>query len=364
MRSLLLITTVVGGACDPHHDALGPRELAYREIATIPVGEHPVAFALVDFDRDGDRDVLVPALVTPDLTILRNEGGSFTALPPIGLAGGALSIVAADFDGDGADEIAISMPPAAMVQVLSLRPDGSLVELESWPIQTGYLAVGDFDGDLHADLILSTWVTASASVLLGDGAGGFEVAGSFDTPHNLTTVCLDDLDRDGSTDLVMTGAEENELWVDLGGTVAVTPTGAWPLGLIPVQLDDDSALELVGSANLSDSLFVVDVVDGLALAVEEIPFIGQPSGVATGDLDQDGRADVVVAAKGGDRIDLLLGDGARGLGYAMTLATGSGPTPVGLEDLDGDGCLDIVVVNSFSNDVTIFACSDPGGSQR
>lgn len=334
-----MVATTLGlvlAGCAPAPDA-PPRAIAYREVGRFPVGEHPVALAVLG------NDVYVPGLVAPTLTVV--EGG-LVARPPVELPGGVLSVAVGDFDEDGADELALSMPPARRIAILG----GGAWESDD----PGFIAAGDVDGDGHVDLVSAS---ATATLLRGDGAGGLETAGTIAAPDGVSSVTIADVDGDGANDVLMTGWRDATLWLDAGTSVMTAATAAWPLHVVGVQLDSDAPLELVGAANQGDALFVANL-RGADLDLEELAFIGQPAMIACGDLDGDGDEDLAVTAKGGDRVDLLAGDGRGGLAPAVTLPTGWGPTPVALSDLDDDGCLDIAVANSFSNDVVIFFCKE------
>lgn len=71
----------------------------------------------------------------------------------------------------------------------------------------------------------------------------------------------------------------------------------------------------------------------------------QPSGEATGDLNGDGRPDLIVANVAENTVSIFL-DAANGrLGARFDYATGPNPRAVALGDFNGDGFLDIAVVN-------------------
>lgn len=75
-----------------------------------------------------------------------------------------------------------------------------------------------------------------------------------------------------------------------------------------------------------------------------------PTGIATGDLDNDGDLDLVTS--GGSNLSVLLGDGVGGFGAATTYPPGAGSlgSPV-LGDFNRDGLLD--VANSTSTGVRV-----------
>src|ERR1017187_5894275 len=70
--------------------------------------------------------------------------------------------------------------------------------------------------------------------------------------------------------------------------------------------------------------------------------------LATGDLNGDGKADVVVASSPATAgsVSVLLGNGDGTLGTEHTYPARSHPAAVALADFNGDGKLDAAVVNS------------------
>jgi hypothetical protein len=337
-----------------------PRPIAFRETALHAVGEHPLAVVITDFDLDGDSDALVPGFLTPDLTILRNDAGSLVALPQIQLAGGVIFATSADFDEVGLDDLALSMSSLGIVQLVHIDPTGGIQVISGSPVpQAGPVAVGELDGDGHLDVVASRYEGGMAFVLRGDGTGRLSQAEIFAVPQIASSGCMEDLNGDGIDEIILTGADPGEVWLRADGEIVRASTGGtWPMGVIASQIDGDDELELVGAVNQGEKLFIADLHDD-ALSMRELPFVGQPAGLAAGDLDGDGHVDLVVTAKGADRVDVLRGDGAGNFEYVLSLATGWGPTPVALADLDLDGCLDLLVVNSFSNDVSQFMCDQP-----
>lgn len=79
-----------------------------------------------------------------------------------------------------------------------------------------------------------------------------------------------------------------------------------------------------------------------------------PLGLATGDLNGDGRADIVAANTGSANVSVLLGQSDGTLAAATQHAVGTTPTSVAIGDLDGDGRADIVAANSSSNTISVL----------
>jgi hypothetical protein len=76
--------------------------------------------------------------------------------------------------------------------------------------------------------------------------------------------------------------------------------------------------------------------------------LGTPGDLAAGDLNGDGRLDLVAVNAGRDTVMALLGNGDGTFGAARHFAAGSFPNSVALADFNRDGRLDLVTTNQLS----------------
>lgn len=150
---------------------LGDGDGAFIEYAgTRPsTGDTPGALALADFNDDGYLDIVVPnsgagAGVNTFSVFEGNGDGSFTAQDPVTVVSLPRALVAADFDGDGNIDVAVSNTGATVMggyggtKLSIFLGNGNLTftEYSSSPITTPAgpigLADADFDNDGDVDL--------------------------------------------------------------------------------------------------------------------------------------------------------------------------------------------------------------------
>ena len=236
------------------------------------------------------------------------------------------------------------------------------------------VAIADFNGDEKPDLAFANHDAHVVTVLLGDGSGRFAPAPSVPVqsvphPHGIAAA---DLDRDGHVDLMIDSWGHNELELLRGdGSGHFAEWQMVPVGRQPYQrpriadVNRDGWPDLLASNLDSKDLSVVlggprgfRPASGSPFAAGDGPF-----GLATGDFDGDGHLDVAVVnspssavQSGRDGLTLLLGDG--GGRFAKTpgspLETGPRPNRIATGDLDGDGHDDVVVSRPDDGSIVIF----------
>jgi hypothetical protein len=90
---------------------------------------------------------------------------------------------------------------------------------------------------------------------------------------------------------------------------------------------------------------------------------GGPFAVASGDLNGDGKADLVTTARQASSLSVLLGNGDGTFQAEQTFAVGTGPYSVRLADFNGDGKLDAVVANHGGAGVSLLLGNGNGTFQ-
>ena len=142
-------------------------------------------------------------------------------------------------------------------------------------------------------------------------------------------------------------------------------TGAIPFGIDAGDLDADGRLDLV-VANTGESSLSVRLAlgDGLFGPQVRIPTADAPWAVAVGDLDGDAALDCVVACYVADSVAVLRGRGDGTFEPRPSLPTPPDPKGVALAALDADPWLDVVTLNSPYNfppgSLSVWLATGPG----
>lgn len=212
-------------------------------------------------------------------------------------------------------------------------------------------AVGDFDGDGATDLALANADARRVSIAFGDGSGGFVTARLAATGRGVHSLATGDVNGDGSTDVVALGAGDGTLnvHVNRGGVLQpAAPQGYMRSGdaLRLADLDGDGALDAVCVRD-TDLGTVIDVAfgDGRGAFVRRAevapwPVGASPGDLWVGDLDGDGRLELVTTDPKGARVHVtdterIPGPGLR-LGPTRVLDVADGPGPIAVLDAAGD----------------------------
>ncbi|HWH95582.1 MAG TPA: FG-GAP-like repeat-containing protein, partial [Baekduia sp.] len=171
-----------------------------------------LATAVVAGDLDGDAvpDALVVSrnAGTGSAWVAAGAGLSLTAGTPVDVGADPVAAALADVDGDG-DRDGLVLDGSGLLTVLrndgagGLTPTGiSIAGL----LGASGLAAGDLNGDGAVDVVVTDGATASAGVLLGDGAGGFGDVRWVTTGAGARSPVIADLTGDGVPDLATADA--------------------------------------------------------------------------------------------------------------------------------------------------------------
>jgi hypothetical protein len=187
-----------------------------------------------DVNHDGKLDLAIANTANNKVTIvLGNGNGGFGAANSFDGGSQLKAIGAADFNGDGHPDIAVTnysdANTPAFVAILLGDGAGSFGAPTKFSVPTGpfSIAVADFNGDGRFDVATANVQQNSSNiaVLLGDGAGNLGAPTNFNTGTTPSAVVARDVNLDGVPDLVVTSSPNVATLLNgCGGAPTPTPT--------------------------------------------------------------------------------------------------------------------------------------------
>ncbi len=332
-------------------------------------------------DLDGDRNLdLISEGNWGSVLVFYGQGdGTFTAYssyPVNGYSHGPAPVAVGDLNGDSKLDMAVVR--SNYVCVLLNNGPRSFQPCSDYGT-FNYLiygvAIGDFNGDHKLDLALSkNSVPGTVSILLGAGDGSFPTDTDYPVGPNPRTIAVADLNGDGKLDVVTANAsyQYGTISVLLGngnGTfqddvdygVGTTPTIAvWDFngdGVPDLAIGAQGCLTYLSPCVRGSLTIWLGKGDGTFPSGTSYPMPNQAMAVATGDLNGDRKADVVVGNQNGkdsNTLSVLINNGDGTFQPRVDYAAGTGTTSIVLGDFNNDRLLDVAVANISDSTVSIL----------
>jgi hypothetical protein len=367
--------------------SLGVTPASFSASTDFATGTFPRTVKFGDLNGDGKPDMAVANSVSATISVFLNTtplGGAaptFSARTDFAVTNAqALTIV--DFNGDGKPDLVTSnsvllntTTPGASTPTFSPKTDFTT------GAGTNYGTVADVNGDGKPDLVSSNNNVVSISILLNTtptGASTPTFAPKVD--FSILTLCqfvsIGDLNGDGKPDLVAVISSPAQLSVLLNTTPtgSATPTfssrtdfttGAQPRQVSICDINGDGKPDLAVTNNTPASISV--------LLNTTTPGASTPSfsaktdftagtntwGLFTGDVNGDGKTDLVSSNNFASSISVLLNTTPTGnttptFSAKTDFTVGTNPRHVSIGDLNGDGKPEIAATNTGSNNVSVL----------
>jgi hypothetical protein len=346
-----------------------------------PQVSSPRGIIAADLNADGRPELIVANRASNSVTIFTANATPpvFTTHQVVASGSGARAVAAADFNGDGRVDLVTGNDYASAATVLSNHtvagsgtgaiafrlqalPD---VTPDSW-VMGGPYAVADFNHNGTPDVVVGDGVVLDAKTAVKVDAGR-------KSPW-VTAAVAADFNGDGNADFAWTISYHvsDDPWTDataidfmmgdgtghftLGKSIAVTGVR----GMVTADLNRDGHADLV-------------ILDGTVSGPLRKVFLGRGDGsfverdeavtetdylVATGDINGDGKVDLVVWHYPTQTMGAYLGDGSGSFSTEKTTSTAGGLYGAHVADLNGDGRSDVVAARNGQALIAWLGLSD------
>jgi hypothetical protein len=361
---------------------VGTQALTLRLITAVSLnrtdyatGNKPYGVVAADFNNDGKLDLAIANRTDNTVSILHGNGdGTFTAQSTFATGNLPYSLAAGDFNGDGKQDLVVTNFNDGNVSVFLGNGDGTFQSPVAYTIGLGGTPVsvvtGNFNGDSSVDLAVANQNDASVYILLNnnDHTGTFQGAVRYPAgTTDVAAVATGDFDGDGKLDLALANPSSDTVSVLLGngdGTFqAAVPyatgnLGDHPIAVSAVDFNGDGKLDLaVTNLNAKTVAILLGNGDGTFPSRVSYPttngMIG-PSAMTSGDLNGDGKVDLVISDQEDNSVSILLGNGDGTFQRPLEFTTGNFAAGVAAADFNGDVRLDLAVVNNTDGTVSVM----------
>jgi len=368
-------------------------------------GPAPYGVAIADINRDGKLDVVTAnyntaasgAAVLLSTTSLNASTPSFAAWQGFATELDSYCITTADINKDGAADLIVADKADGTLSVL-LNTTAAGAGTSNFATQqlfavglvgteqTIFVITADINGDGKTDMIAANYAIGTISVFLNTTTDGAATA-SFSSPAAFASgtgtsstgpraVASADMNGDGKLDVVVVNRNDNTISVFFNTTAvgSGTPTfaaqqifaaGTLPVSVALADINGDSKPDVV-VANVSTA--TISVLLNTTVTGAPVPTFGAlqpfttgitPEFVASGDIDGDGKLDLVVANYTDNTASVLLNTTSGGatvpaFAAQQTFPVGLHPFAISIADINGDGRPDLVVANVSDSTVSVL----------
>ncbi len=366
----------------------------------IPNGTAAHGLVIGNLDNDGKPDVVVSNNSINSLRFYRNTttGAAPAFVADATLASGTAptSMSLGDIDNDGRLDLAVACNNGGNA-IVSVYRNLSSVGAISFQAKQDFTGVNgqnlrdakiqDVDGDGKPDLIITNqWNSGTkVSVLKNTHVSGNFSAGTFAPKVDFTVVdrpaklAMADFDGDGKVDLAVSNNTNSSRlsifrntsasgFIDANSFAAaynISLTGSWAHDVHAADFDGDGKTDIViGENNAGSMKFFrnTSTIGNLSFATSTIATGWGGFNIQIGDLNSDGKVDVIASMASGDGTDWRYYENTSTTGTISFAAPQSYSLSAGIyemaaQDMNADGKPDVIMANGAF--ITIIDFSAP-----
>jgi hypothetical protein len=335
-----------------------------------------VGVATADFNNDGHPDFALGNWGSSDVGITVFLGNTSGWQPGVNYgSGGSFNFVATgDFNSDGKQDIVASDDSTGNIDLFLGNGDGTFQAPIVFSAGSGSaqgLVSADFNGDGKPDLAVVT-APNNVIVMINNGAGGFNTPVSYSITSLGLEIAVADLNNDGALDLVIPQAESHYASILMGhGDGTFTPQPDYDLGNnfpvalaigdwngdgkkdIAVTIDDETnSMGIAVALGNGDGTFqAATLYSASSNPGSDLPY---PSEISAADVDRDGNLDLVYVNSEFGTVGVLYGTASGTFGLPNEFPAGGYPYGLITVDANGDGGIDAIMAGDSFSGITVL----------
>lgn len=223
------------------------------------LGSGPFSVALGDLNGDGSLDIVTANQISEDVSVYTGNGdGTFSADRTYSVGSDPYSIALGDLNGDGTLDFVTANKQSSTVSVRLGDGYGAFGVENTYSVGTSpySIALGYLNADSYLDIVTANAFDNNTSVLLGNGNGTFNTASNYLMGFGSigpSAVALGDLNGDNYLDIVTANQLTNEVSVRFNdgnglfgsGSSTNYAMGDNPRSVALGDLDGDGSLDIV-----------------------------------------------------------------------------------------------------------------------
>jgi FG-GAP-like repeat/FG-GAP repeat/Dockerin type I domain len=290
------------------------RRTGFAQPTVLQSAGNADAVLRADFNADNRLDVAALNQAANSVSVFLGVAAGFAAPRNVAISGGSLAFAAGDWDGDGRDDLAVTRQGSGStgaVETLLANADGSFRTGSVAPVGMNPVSadVGDFNHDGRRDLVVANSGSNDVAVLLGNGDGTFQAATFVGNDGGPRAVVVADFDLDGANDFAVARSLNPTVTVfygdGQGGFASGGQVGSSGSAVAARDVNGDGAPDILVT-DISSAVVSAYYSTGASTTgskrqfrhdsrFDDVIVSRGPASVASGDIDGDGRYDVMTA---------------------------------------------------------------------
>ncbi|QPJ60431.1 MAG: VCBS repeat-containing protein [Candidatus Nitronauta litoralis] len=228
--------------------------------------------------------------------------------------------------------------------------------------EPSFLVSDDFNNDSNLDLLVANSAEHTLSYLKGNGDGSFKEGIKLKAGADPICIAVADFNNDKLPDFAELNYQDQTIHVFINtgnsfrDTGEILKPGKIPINLTAADFNGDGLTDLVVSLRFHKVAFLWGKGNGLFSEPEHHPVKGQPTGIISGDYDNDGILDMAVALAGTGKTGIQLFWGKGGGKFLPSNLFRGGRQPLTIINLDAnnDGYMDLLTSSNSFHAITMI----------